>query len=1096
MLKKEKKQMAKTRYSLTENNGFSIRGGTDVFNRILYGSHKNDDKKEKFVTFAGDTPQFLGALATWEKEEWCTYAKCGTLSSGLALTPGQSFAWPNNPKFMDNSSRWFHTSEDVVAEFKNGWMEYKLTHMSAYFPDVRVSIEAYPLLPDDGFLVHYHITTDQRCIFFASFGGLTAYPVNDWQYRVDPGRKFHAGECQQNEIEFGENRACIRGPIGNTVRIATNFPAKFELGSARSLENDKPSEFLGSTPLNENDNVVKISSVIDAGQELDGYIIILHNEDEKTLNDWLSLENPIRKVKENIYEKFACINVNTPQKALDATIAPTVIALDAAWHKNVFQHGTFHYHSPYLGWRGWYGATNLGWNDRVDLCMSSHLNQIVKKPDGEEIICYDGTKPREGDGPSPYHWIENTYGFLPYYIGLTAAYYNMQECAFDMMLYNIEWAGNFEIAKKYFNDFCEMLNWEDRILDPDNDGLYQNFLNTWISDGHSYNGAGCAQASAYNYRANVVMSKIANKLGLPADKFIERAQKIRDAINGKLWLPDTGVIAESIDTVGNCLIHPSPELSTTYLVIDCGAVDEFKAYTMLKYTETDIVNVQTPISNGRLAYSSNWKPKKYSTYGIFPAENAHLALTYFQLGLKEEGKKILDGLVDCFFTGTHPADLGHVQSAQGTADNASLDFTDVTSTYLRLVVEGLYGIRINTLDDVVNIAPNFPSDWNSASLAIKDISLNYNKIGNTEILDICCDRQGTKRIKLPMLSTQIETVLIDGKPARYQVQAGVNNSFVIVETQKIGRFQLRLTHCDNKLPTVEFSKKVIATNKIVFEVKGGTVVDINDINQVLEDVTVINDKVYAKTKDVSGNYTLFIRVKKGEYDSYIACDYQIVKVDKEKVKYQDGKDFMPIDISKHFNLNMKDVHNQEYLSPRPEGYSIGMFPNGRYAWDWNHKGHNEIYIDDSALRNAKGLVYTQSGIPFITPEENENLACVSIWDNFPTQTTFDLDGNAKELAVLFVATTNAMQSHVENARIVVEYQDGTTEKVSLVYPFNFDDWLTPAFQTENESFYFNHYNHATVQRIKLDQNKRLKNVKVEAVANEVILGVLGISICR
>lgn len=1093
---KETDFMAKTRYEVTDGGGFSIRGGTDVFNRILYGSHKNDDKKEKFVTFAGDTPQFLGALATWEKEEWCTYAKCGTLNSGLALTPGQSFAWPSNPKYVDNSSRWFHTSEDVVAEFKNGWMEYKLTHMSAYFPDVKVSLEAYPLLPDDGFLVHYHITTDQRCIFFASFGGLTGYPVNDWQYRATPGRVFHANECEKNCIKIGDNRASLRGPEGNVMHIATSFPAKFELGSAYSLEYDKPSEFLGSEPKNDDDKVLKLSAVIDAGQELDGFIIVLHNEDEKTLDKWLNEKNPIRKVKQHIYEKFACINVNTPEKYLDATIAPTAIALDASWHKDVFQHGTFHYHSPYLGWRGWYGATNLGWNDRVDTCMSSHLNQIVKKPEGQEVICYDGTKPREGDGPSPYHWIENTYGFLPYYIGQTMAYYDMQECAFDMMLYNIEWAGNFEIVKKYYNDFCEMLNWEERILDPDNDGLYQNFLNTWISDGHSYNGAGCAQASAYNYRANVVMAKIANKLGFSADKFIERAKKIKDAINDTLWLPQTGVIAESIDTVGNCLIHPSPELSTTYLIIDCDAVDKFKAYTMLKYTETDIVNVYTQNSNGRLVYSSNWKPKKYSTYGIFPAENSHLALTYFQLGLKEQGKKILDGLVDCFFTGTHPADLPHVVSSQGTADNASLDFTDVTSTYLRLVVEGLYGIRINTLDEVINIAPNFPSDWNSASLAIKDISLTYNKKGNTEIFDICSERQGKRRIKLPMLSTCVETVLIDGKPSDYQIEAGVNNSFVIVETDKTGRFQLRVTHCDGKLPTVSFSKKVLATNEIVFEVNDGAIAEIKDINQVLEDITIINNKVYAKTKDIDGNFTLFIRVKAGEYDSYIACDYQVVKKDKEKVIYQDGKDFTPIDISKHFNLNMKDVHNQEYLSPRPQGYSIGMFPNGRYAWDWNHKGHNEIYIDDTVLRQANGLVHTQSGIPFITPEQNENLACVSIWDNFPTQTIVDLDGSAKEIAVLFVATTNAMQSHVENARIVVEYEDGSQEKVSLVYPFNFDDWLTPAFQTQNETFYFNHYNHATVQRIKLDQTKKLKNIKIEAVANEVILGVLAISICR
>ena len=140
-----------THYAPTEN-GFSISGSSELFNRTLYGSHKNDTGHARFCTFAGDAPQFMGAVTNWTENTYSYYGKCGTLTSGLALTPGQrvGFYYSNH---IDQSSRWFHNSEDVTAEFKNGWMEYELTQMSPWFPDVRVHMETYPLLPEDGFLV-------------------------------------------------------------------------------------------------------------------------------------------------------------------------------------------------------------------------------------------------------------------------------------------------------------------------------------------------------------------------------------------------------------------------------------------------------------------------------------------------------------------------------------------------------------------------------------------------------------------------------------------------------------------------------------------------------------------------------------------------------------------------------------------------------------------------------------------------------------------------------------------------------------------------------------------------------------------------------
>ena len=66
----------------------------------------------------------------------------------------------------------------------------------------------------------------------------------------------------------------------------------------------------------------------------------------------------------------------------------------------------------------------------------------------------------------------------------------------------------------------------------------------------------------------------------------------------------------------------------------------------------------------------------------------------------------------------------------------------------------------------------------------------------------------------------------------------------------------------------------------------------------------------------------------------------------------------------------------------------------------------------------------------------------------------------------------------------------------LVYPMDIDDWLTSALTTQSEIFYFNNFNHATIKRIRIDSNKELASIKFEAIANEVVLGVAGISISR
>ena len=1086
-------------YTPTEN-GFATSASSEVFNRTLYGSHKNDDNPERFFTFAGDAPQIMGAVANWLKNSVSYYAKCGVLNSGLAITKGQrqGFYYSGH---IDQTSKWFHDSEDIRSEFKSGFMEYELSQFSAWFPDVRVKMEVLPLLPDDGYIVHYRVTANQQVNFVAGFGGITDVLCR-FEYKGDPRRYFSADNCKGNTITLGKNRATVTHSDGKYMTIASSFDAEFGIGSAKAMSEPYPSIFMVSEPEDSDDSVVKITAPILPGKALDGYLIAIYNSDEQTLEKYLSMKDPIAFVKGEIYKKLACIDLATPERMLDLTVAPTVIALDSSWHKDSFHHGAFAYHAPFLGWRNWYAPTALGWWDRVRKTMEKYLTLISKGDVKDERVWYDYSPVPEGESGfmvGRYHIQDNPVGRLPasFDSNQNPEYgpYNMQECALDMMLYYIEWSGDLEIAERFYDELVSMVEWERRTFDPDDKGLYQNLLNTWISDGHNYNGAGCAQSTAYNYRANLVLSKIAKRLGKDGEVFYKRAQKIKRALNESLWMANEGVIAESLDVIGNCLLHPAVELPSVYHVMDSDMIDDLKAYRTLKYTERHIQNIVTPAREGRLCYSSAWLPRQYSNCGIFPAENAHLALMYFKLGLKDEAKKILDGISDCYYTGRNPGMAAHVQSPMCTCDLGDMDFTDVSSTYLRLVVEGLFGIRINALDNVMHIAPGFPAEWESASISLKDISLCYTRHGSIETYNIASERSEKKLIRIPMRSSSVDAVMLDGEPVEYSISPAPNNSFIFVEVERVGRFTLRVMHGDKKKPSLKYACAAVAESRLCFEITEGEIAEISDVSEALTDITVVGNRIYATAKDIEGDFTLFVRVTSGDYNGWLAADYDIKREEKPEPPVSE-KPFHTVDIGKFFNCSMTELHKQSYIEPRPKGYSMGMYKNGRHSHSWTQKGNRVAVVDDSFLRSSGGIVTSPSGIPFATPAENENLACVSIFDVFPTAITVPLEDKGEELAIMFVSSACCLHTGVENVRITVTYADGEAESTSLVYPESLDDWLTSALTTESEIFYFSDFNHATVKRIRLNPSKPLASVKIEAVANEIILGIVGISISK
>lgn len=1077
--------MAK-RYTFSET-GCSIFGSFETFNRVLYGGHSGDDSPDRFFTFAGDTPLFMGATSDYMRDTWCYQAKNGVLFSGLCMTPGFS----ENPA-RDIYGKYFHLCDDIESVWHHGYLTYRLSRFSSYFPAVDVRITVLPLQDEDGFLVSYDITTDQRIFFAAGFGGVTA-PFGRFEYHNSAGKDYSPADSAENSAELISCGAAVRGH-GTEMLIGSSFKAIWELDAPDALTEPTPSTLLNA---HEGEKcVAKCRYELKPGERFTGKLIILKNSSEARLLELLNDKKLEKKTKNSIRKKYAASFMQTPELILDSAFSDLQIALDASFHGNTFYHGAIGYHAPFLGWRGWYGNTLTGPRERVRKAILTHFDTMLFS-DLPEKVWYDGAdRPDLDHVGTQYHHLENPSGRIPALLHRDDIY-DMQQVAVDMTLFYLEATGDLETGKAIYERLEAQLDHQERIYDPDGDGIYQSFLNTWISDGHCYNGGGCAQASAYNYYANLRAASLGRALGLPYEKFQLRAEKIRKALREKLYLPEEGILAEHFDTVGNRLLHKSPELSTLYLAGDCELFSDTEMHRILKFAENNIESVVLPDRKGRLYYSSNWKPKKYSTCGIFTAENACLALAFYRNGEAAKGFEILTALMECWEKSFYPGSLTHVLSASGAPDGGDIDFTDVSGCIMRLLCEGLWGVSLRQLENEVRIAPRLPQEWKNASLSLPGLKLEYLRDGHCTKLILFTDIPGRKRIDLPFYHAGVEQLLLNGEEITFESVPSFDAPRLRFETSLTGRIEIQLYENDTPLPRTDLSRiTLFPGSRTRVQLTSGTVREfIMPESRALWQRSGGNGIILSAGK-TTGKADGLLLAEAEDALLYLPVVLEIPAEETAAVSFPAAGKAESVDLSGFFNCEFTKIHEQSFMSPRPAGYSIGMQKNGRYAWEWNHFGHNGFRADDSALRSCGGVWQLPDGSSFRTPEAGCNTVCVSVWENFPTEVTVPVSGRAAGLELFLCGTTNAMQSFVENGRIILNYADGTAGELSLVHPVNFDDFLVAALQKEFDYFYFSEGNHGIICRIPADPAKEIRSFTVRAVANEVIIALFGANIIR
>lgn len=235
-----------------------------------------------------------------------------------------------------------------------------------------------------------------------------------------------------------------------------------------------------------------------------------------------------------------------------------------------------------------------------------------------------------------------------------------------------------------------------------------------------------------------------------------------------------------------------------------------------------------------------------------------------------------------------------------------------------------------------------------------------------------------------------------------------------------------------------------------------------------------------------------------------------------------------VDLSGYFNDKVTQIFKNRYLTPRPQVTTLQLPWQGVGEWTSYAETH---VIDDSGLRKVAGdknSIALPQGIGFATPGTTgtNNIMFTSQWDNYPHQKTIPLQGKAAHAWFLMAGSTNTMQSRIANGSLVVEYTDGTQDALELRNPetwwpiekdyyddgFAFDlkamrpvrvhlktGEIFSAAQSKqkfNGKIQYIDGGSATVLDMPLDPSKTLKSVTLKTIANDVVIGLMSITLAR
>jgi hypothetical protein len=1036
---------------------FVTTNGAEFFNRPLYCLNS------AFRIDGGDKPEFSLYLP----------GRGGNLRFGIQTSAGV---------------KWLNDAQQIVTRYRPGSLLYAIR--DPLLGDGELDLTVLPLAATKGFIVRAELHGAAADLIWAYGGanGMRGSRDGDIGCERQPVSEFfqlHPEQCRDDVYSIATNTFTLRD---NKTTIAGVAPAGAKLFPGDAADWDSPAALLSSTNSTPPLLVGQVALSADqpvylalqqlsggGGTELPVYRDISKNEFAGSNGQPVSVysESNLPKVfdeaenhRRAIAEKVV---VETPDPFINAAASALCVAADAVWDdaQQSYMHGAVAWRTRLLGWRGEYAGDALGWHERT----AAHFAGFAKQQNTSPI-------PETTPPPDEQFNLARSEAAIHSNGDMSKNHYDMNLVAVDAFFRHLLWTGDTNYAAEMWPVIERHLAWERRLFrrefGPDKLPLYEAYAAIWASDDLNYNGGGTAHASAYNYFANIMAARVAKILGKDPTIYQNEADSILRGMNKYLWLADEGNFGESKDLLGLQLVHPNSGLWTFYHTIDSEVPTPQQAWQMSRWIDNNIAHIpiegpNVPDEGLFTLPETSWMPYQWSLNNVVMAEAAHTSLGFWQANRPETAFQLFKGeLLDSMFLGLCPGNLGCMTSHDMARGEAQRDFCDPTGVNSRAFVEGLFGVKPDALAGELKIVPGFPAKWDHASIQHPDFTFAFLRAGLTENYTVEPKFPKTMGLDLQIAALRTEPeVTVNGKAATWNW---------VEDEYGVRRIEIASPAAE-KFEVVVNWKGEIPTPKIAPEVAPAAPEKIAAFDW--------NQKVSAADK------------------------------------------FETVNLAPLFNDKVTQIFRNEYRSPRSPFASLATPKQGIGGWC---EPNASFDADDSGLRALAaqngGKITLPDGISFATPGESgaKNIIFTSQWDNYPREVSVPLAGKSSHAFLLMAGSTAAMQSRFDNGEVIVTYTDGSTERLALNNPVNWwpidqdyfmDDYafrrnepIPPRVDLRTGDIRILDVagfkgkgrkvpgGAATVLNLPLDPTKELKSLTVRALANEVVIGLMSVTLAR
>ncbi len=1041
-----------------DGEDFVIVNGDRRFTRALYGGHTG------FRVETGDMPEFALYLPR--------------MGGNLTFTVRVG----EKEIALNNASR-------IECRYRPGKRIYHIT--DPLLGKGSIHMEVLALMDEDAGV--WKITTDglpEDAVLGWQFGGVANKRFSrEGDMGVDKDNCFYLlpEYCKDNEYTLVGNNFSVKS-IKNKYGQHTvyGFFPEHSVHQIVGLDgNEKHPILVGSLPLAAN------------GQK--EYYVMLG-----LFDDGSAIDESFAKAEAQRAELAGRIQFTTPDPYFNTVGGALTVAADGVWDGTTWLHGAIGWRMPLAGWRAAYAGDALGWHDRARKHFNAYAASQVT--DIEPIYQHPMQDSTLNLARAVKKWGTQMYsnGYICRNPNRDNQmhHYDMNLNYMDELLWHLNWTGDWEYVREIWPVIERHLAWEKRNFDPDGDGLYDAYCCIWASDALYYNGGSATHSTALNYRANRMAARLADGLGMPekAAHYQAEADRIYKAIDETLWMEDKGVWAEYKDLMGRQRLHKSPAVWTIYHTIDSEVGTPLQRYRATQYVDNEIPHIPV-VADGLdakadgLGYeqyatisTTNWQPYAWSINNVAFAEVMHTALVYWMAGRYEAAYHLLkSSMLDGMYLGGSPGNFGQISYYDVARAECYRDFGDPVGVASRVYIQGLYGVLPDRLASRLVLRPGFPKTWDEASLKTPDIAYAYKRVdqGQTDSYQIHLDE-----------SFGVDTLLLQVRAYRETLDEAKVNGQSVTWRELPG-------YVDYPMMEVVIPAKDVYDLKVELAWSGKQ----NEQGSVAPTRAIESESVEASS-------------------SILDSQFEHVKADQLET----------ISLVGYLNDSLTNLFQPRYFSPRPERTTLQIPVQG--IGEWCHP-QATFELNDSALRVAE-MLNTSVGVPFLTPVKGYNVVFTTLWDNFPSVNTIPLTGKANRIYLMMAGTTNAMQSQIENGVVRVVYVDGTADSLLLINPESwcpieqdfYDDGL--AFRLKAKRPYRLHLKSGLVSRtlsselgrdakdaahsvdlnstgifgnvleggaatlydLPLDGKKDLKHLQVEALSNDVVIGLLGVTLQR